>query len=584
MKRREFIKAFGAAAAAWPFAANAQPLSASVGDSRSADLIISGGNILTQNPSEPVVQALAVKGERILAVGAAGDIASLRGPQTRLIDLAGRTVLPGIIDAHAHMEREALKEQRISLAGLRSVGDILNVIRTAVQRAKLGEWIVTMPVGDPPYYFGGPEVLTERRMPSRSELDRVAPDNPVYISGSFNNWGEPPGYSALNSLALRISGITAATVPTCSGVEIVKDASGEPTGLIIETNDRPTVEFDLLKAVPKFTWQQRLDAIRASMKLYNAVGTTSAYEGHGSSPETLALYRALWERGELSVRMSLVVSPTWTNSAQAMRDLRDLLPYASGQGLGDRWLRVSGVFIGQSGEKAFRDASLAALPDTGWSGFVEYANTLSEYRDYVMTAAELGFRVHSIAANNLDKVLAIWAEADERFNIKQKRWVIEHLAIVKPAEAAMIKRLGVHVTTIPSKTFWKRGPRLATQAGNAEFVTPHRTFLNEGIPNAIGTDNVPYSQFFPLWNVTTRQCRNGEVVGPGQRLTVAEALPLFTREGARLSFDDQKGTLRAGMLADFAVLDRDLMSTRLDDIKDIRAQTTVVGGRIVHEA
>jgi predicted amidohydrolase YtcJ len=586
MRRREFIKAVGSAAAVWPFAAGAQPLSTSVGDSRFADLIVSGGAILTQNPSEPVAQAFAVKGERILAVGTASDIASLRGPQTRSIDLAGRTVLPGIVDAHAHMEREGLKGQRLSLAGLRSVGDILNAIRAAAARSKPGEWIVTMPVGDPPYFFGGPEVLAERRMPTRSELDRAAPGNPVYISGSFNNWGEPPGYFALNSLALRINGITAATMPVCPGVEIVKDASGEPTGLIIETNDRPTVELDLLAAVPKFGWQQRLDAIRASMKLYNAVGTTSAYEGHGSAPETLALYRTLWERGELSVRMSLVVSPTWTNSAQAMRDLRDLLPYAGGQGFGDHWLRVSGVFIGQSGEKAVRSASLAALPDTGWSGFVEYANTLSEYRDYVMAAAELGFRVHSIAANNLDKVLAIWAEADQRFDIKQKRWVIEHLAIVKPAEAAMIKRLGVHVTTIPSKTFWKRGPRLASAyAGAADHVTPHRTFLDEGIPNAIGTDNVPYSQFFPLWNVTTRSCRNGEVVGPGQRLTIAEALPLFTREGAKLSFDEnQKGVLRAGMLADFAVLDRDLLSTPPDDIKDIRAQTTVVGGRVVHEA
>ncbi len=280
------------------------------------------------------------------------------------------------------------------------------------------------------------------------------------------------------------------------------------------------------------------------MKLYNAVGTTSAYEGHGSSAETLALYRNLWERGELSVRMSLVVSPTWTNSAQAMRDLRDLLPYARGQGFGDQWLRVSGVFIGLNGNIAVRGAAMAALPDTGWSGFVEHANTWSEYRDYVMAAAELGFRVHTIGSANLDKLLPIWAEADDHFGIKDKRWVLEHVAIVNSADVAMIKRLGVHVTSIPSKTFWKRGPKLAsTYEGAGEFVTPYRTFVNEGIPLAFGTDNVPISQFFPLWNATIRECRNGEVVGPGQRLTLTDALPLVTREMRRSRRNDYRVAL-----------------------------------------
>ncbi len=520
-----------------------------------------------------------------MAVGTADDIAAYRRPQTRSIDLDGRTAIPGIVDAHAHLEREGLKRQRISLEGLRSIGEILNVVRAAAARTPKGEWIVTMPVGDPPYYFGGPMVLAEHRMPTRYELDGAAPDNPVWISGSFNNWGEPPGYTALNSLALQKNGVTAATVPTCPGITIIKDANGEPTGVIVETNDRPMVEFDILPAVPRFSWQQRLDGIRTSMKLYNAVGTTGIYEGHGSSPQTLALYRTLWERGELNVRASLVVSPSWTSSAQAMRDLRDLLPYASGQGFGDHWLRVSGVFIGLGGNTAFRNVSLAAMPDTGWSGFLEYANTLNEYRDYVMAAAELGFRVHTIGSGNLDKVLAVWDEADQRFGIRNQRWVLEHIEIISAAQLELIKKLNVHVTTIPSKALWKRGPKSGAKGeGAGERVTPHRTFVEQGIPIAVGTDNVPYSQFFSLWNVTSRESRTGEIVGPLQRMTVEEALPLLTREGARLSFDEQRrGVLRAGMLADFALLDRDLLSTSLGEIKDVRARTTVVGGRVVHE-
>ena len=181
---------------------------------------------------------------------------ALAGPElASSIPLSGRTVIPGIIDAHAHMEREGLKQLRLSLAGLATVREILDRIAAEAARTPKGQWIVTMPVGEPPYYFGGPDTLAEKRMPDRHELDRAAPDHPVCISGVFGNWGRPPGYTALNTLALRLNGIDRETKPACSGVTIERDASGEPTGIIVEHNNRPTVEFDLLPAVPKF-WRR----------------------------------------------------------------------------------------------------------------------------------------------------------------------------------------------------------------------------------------------------------------------------------------------------------------------------------------
>lgn len=492
-------------------------------------------------------------------------------------------MLPGIIDAHAHMEREGLKAQRLSLAGLYSIDDILKTIKLAASAKRRGDWIVTMPIGDPPYYFGGPNALAEKRMPSRYELDGAAPENPVYIAGSFNNWGEPPGYSALNSLALRLNGITENTKPRCPGVEIYKDESGAPTGVIVETNQRPTVEFDLLRAVPRFGWQQRFDAIQTSMRIYNSVGTTSVYEGHGSSPETIALYQTMRDRGELTVRISLVLSPSWTSLTEAERYLKDLAPFAGGRGLGDEWLRVAGVFIGLFGDRAIRQVALDALPDTGWSGFIEHANTWGEYREYVMLAAKFGFRVHTIASKNIDKVLSIWADADRRFGIRDKRWVLEHISVVEKSDIKLIKELGVYVTTIPSKTLWKRGAELRSiDDGNG--IAPHRTLACERIPVAIGTDNVPYNPFFPLWNAVTREARTRETVGPGERMLVDEALPLITREGAKLSFEEEeKGMLNPGMLADFIVLDRNLRAIPAESIKDTKVDMTFLNGKLVYE-
>lgn len=549
-----------------------------------AELVLSGGRIVTMADLE--AEAIAIHGERIVAVGTTDEIVPLLAPGGTHVDLRGRTVIPGIVDAHAHMEREGLKSIRLSLEGAASIDDVLSIVRAAAATRPRGSWIVTMPVGAPPFYFGGPKTLAEGRMPTRHELDRVAPEHPVYISCPFNNWGEPPGYGSLNSLALHLNGITAASVPRCPGVTIEKDpATGEPTGVVIETNQRPTVEFDLLRAVPRFTYADRVPALRESMRRYNAVGTTSVYEGHGSAPETIAAYRTLWERGEMTVRAALVVSPSWTDVREAGRAMRDWLSAARGRGFGDPWLRISGVFVGLAGDPAIRAAALGALPDTGWSGFVEHANSMSDYRDYVALAAENDLRVHTIATQRVDEVLDIWMDMDERHGIRGKRWVLEHIATITQDQIAKAKVLGAHLTTIPSKAHWKRGYQYREDAAASDELTPHRRLLESGVPIAVGTDNVPYDPFFTLWNVVTRRIRGDEaVVGPGQCVDTAQGLALLTRQGARLSFDeDHKGTLEPGKLADLAVLDRDPFALPTDVLRTVGVDLTIVGGRIVHQ-
>lgn len=546
--------------------------------------VLRNAHVITFDAARPRASALAFRGGRLVAVGG-DEVLDAAGPDADIRDLGGATIIPGINDTHAHMEREGLKRQRPSLAGVRNVADILERVHAAAKATPPGEWVVTMPVGTPPFFFDGPETLEEKRVPDRHELDAVAPDHPVYIQGVFGNWGKPPGYTALNSRALALNGITRDTTPRIAGVEIVKDASGEPTGVIIERNNRPTVEFDILPAVPRFGFQDRLEGVRLSQKLYNAKGTTSIYEGHGSAAETISVYRRLWELGELSVRVGLVVSPSWSDLAEAKRIMRDWLATARGAGLGDEWLRVSGVHIAYGGEAATACCARAHLPDTGWSGFVEQAVTPSDFREAAFLAAEHDLRLHTIVNDKLHEIVPVLEAVNERHPLNGRRWVIEHVGRTNAVELAALARLGVLITTIPTYFLWKGGWRYPKEADGGDWVVPHRHILDAGVPLSIATDNIPYDPFFTLWVVANRQERlSKRVIGAKQRLDAETALGLFTVAGARLTFDETwKGPLKPGFAADLAILSADPTRVRPEDLRQISTLSTIVNGRIVHD-
>lgn len=552
--------------------------------SAAADLVLTGGQVLTMVPGAAPAQAVAVAGEHIVAVGSDADIERWQGPHTRHIALDGRTVLPGLIDAHAHMEREGLKTLRPSLAHARCIADVLAVVRQEAERLPKGQWILTMPVGQPPFYFGGPDTLAEKRMPDRHELDAVAPDHPVYIPGLFGNWGVPPGHSALNSLALQRNHITADTCPDCGGLSIERGADGAPNGVIVETNKRPLVEFSILTQVPAFGFADRLEGLRRSLPIYHAFGTTSVYEGHGSAPETIAVYRALWEEGGLSMRTRLCVSPTWDNAAEAQRAMRDWLAFARGRGTGDPWLAIGGVFIGLGGQPATARAVRRALPNTGWAGFVEWANRIEDFSDYAWLAAEHDLRVHCVVVDRLSEVLDVFDAIDARFPLAGRRWVVEHIGRVQPADIARLRRLGLQVTTIPFYMLWKNGASRLDEAADGDGFLPQRTLLEAGIDVAAGSDNIPVSPFSAVWASVVRQERTtGRILGAGQRLDRLQALQTVTRNGAFLSFEeDRKGTLEAGKWADLAVLDADPLTVTDDALALLQAERTFVAGREVY--
>jgi predicted amidohydrolase YtcJ len=549
-----------------------------------ADVVFRSGTVLVLDQTGSTHEALALRADRILSIGTNAEIDLTIGRRTQVIELNGLTLLPGFNDTHAHMEREGLKRLRLSLASVRSISDITRRIAAASRQVATGEWIVTMPVGDPPFFFGGPESLAEKRMPDRHDLDGAAPHHPVCILGVFGNWGRPPGYTALNTLALKLNGIDSRTAPQCSGVEIVKDSkSGEPTGVIIEHNSRPTVDFDLLPAVPRFSFTERLRGAKQSMQLYNAVGTTSAYEGHGSAPEIISVYRSLWERGEMSVRVALTVSPTWGDVSEAATAMRDFLSYARAQGFGDHWLRISGVHIAYGGDTITAALARADLPNSGWSGFVEQANSKEDFRDYCMLAAEHDLRVHTIVGDQLHEVIPIIERVAERYPLADRRWVVEHVGRARLDDLKTLKKLGLCVTTIPVYHLWKGGDRYLNEPDGGNLIVPHRHLLDLSIPLASATDNIPYDPLFTLWAICTRSERiSGKVIGEKQRLTVQEGIHLLTTAGAWLTFEENcKGPLLPGYLADLTVLSDNPIRTLPENLKDIRCRLTMVGGKIV---
>ena len=210
------------------------------------------------------------------------------------------------------MDREALRNVFPALGRVRSVRDIQDRIAELARAKQPGEWIVTMPIGDPPYYFDVPEILAEKRWPTRQELDAAAPDNPVFIRSIWGYWrGTFPLVSCANTEALRRAGITRDTVSPVDTLKIEKDANGDPTGVFVEREMAPVAELIWFRQAAAFTPADRLRALPQSARAYHAFGTTSVFEGHGAATELLRTYKRADREGTLTMRTALAFSPNW---------------------------------------------------------------------------------------------------------------------------------------------------------------------------------------------------------------------------------------------------------------------------------
>jgi predicted amidohydrolase YtcJ len=552
-----------------------------------ADIVLTNGKIITVDPGFSIAEAIAIAGDRILAVGTAAQVRAHVAPDTRVIDLKGRAVMPGLVDGHAHMDREGLKSVFPSLGTVRSIKDIQDRIAELARTSRPGDWIVTMPIGDPPYYFDMPDLLKEKRWPTRQELDEAAPNNPVLIRSIWGFWRHTlPLVCCTNSLALQRAGISRDTVSPVDTLIIDRDSSGDPTGIFFENELQPIAELCWFRSAPGFTRADRARTLPAAAQAYHAYGTTSTFEEHGAATELVRAYKDAYRAGTLSMRTSLVLSPDWkaAGDVSISRFVQAWAGWLGEPAFGDDYLKMSGIFV-DMGHSAANELRGQSAPYTGWSGF-NYDTGLSrdKLKELLLACAHNDIRAVAIWPNMIE----LFDEVDREIPLKGRRWVLGHISTLSPRDIERVVRMGLVITTHTNRYIFKEGHLLQKRLPperHAE-IAPLRSLVEAGVSVSLATDNVPVSLFWPVWQAVSRMNRytNQQVV-PEQALTREQAIRCATLNGAYLTFDEnKKGSLEAGKLADLVVLSDDPMTVEESKIPEISARMTMIGGRIVYES
>ncbi len=527
-----------------------------------ADVLITNARVWTGDASQPEVQAVAVLGERIVAVGGSVELQAWRGPKTKVLDARGRRLIPGFNDAHLHLMMGGMELDSVELKSAKSAEEFA---RRIGERAKQrpGEWVLGTSWDD--------QGWTPAVLPTRQMIDPRTGDTPVFVS-------RYDGHMALaNSAALRLAGVTKETQAPAGG-EIVRDANGEPTGLL-----KDAAMNLVYKVIPPMTHDQRLRTLKRALAHAAEVGVTSLQD-MGTAPEDLNLYAELAERGELTARIYAVHSILrWEEVAKP--GLR--------RAFGSSYLRTGAL-------KGFADGSLGSTTAYFFEPFTDAPHTrglLSEEmqppaamqeRMLKADAAGLQLCVHAIGDQGISIILDQFAEVARKNGEADRRMRIEHAQHVAPKDFARFGSQQVIASMQPYHAI-DDGRFAERRIGPERIKTTYgfRTFLDNGVRLAFGTD-WPVAPLDPLQSVyaaVTRATLDGKYPGgwvPEQKLTVAETLAAYTAGAAYAEFeDDRKGILAPGRLADLVLLSDDIFAIPPEKIREAKVDMTMVGGRVV---
>lgn len=561
-----------------PFAA---PLAA-----QPPDLIIHHGKIATVDDKFSIVEAMAIRGDRIQAVGSNAEILKLSGPATKLVDLQGQTVIPGLCDSHVHASGAALYEYDHPIPEMDTVADVLKYIGSRAEALPDGDWIVVRQVFI--------TRLRDQRYPTRRELDAVSPKNPVMFSTGPD--------CVCNSLALELSGIDRDfKITDGKAGQIEKDPStGELTGIL-----RSASRFVKSKSNEKSpSLDDRMQRLKQLFTDYNSVGLTSIAD-RSAGDDAVTAYSQLKDRGELSCRVFLSYS---VNGSGSRKDVETGIQKAADHPLhkydNRLWLR---------GIKVFLDGGMltgSAYMRQPWGKSEIYSITDPEYRGLRFIQQEelvhmarfalqrdLQFTAHSVGDAAVHALIEAYAEVNKDLPVRPCRPCITHCNFMSLEAIQQMQKLGI-VADLQPAWLWLDGATLRKQFGDERlaYFQPYKTLVEHGVIVGGGSDHMqrigslrsvnPYNPFLGMWIALARQPRRtDQPLHPEQALSRELALRLYTINNAYLTFEErEKGSLEAGKLADFVVLKTDLLTCPVDEVRNITVRETYVGGERVYKA
>lgn len=524
------------------------------------ELILVNGDILTMDTALPRAQAVAIANGRLLAVGTNAEIRALSRPGTRTVDLGGKVVIPGVIDAHNHPAYAGLRHLREVDCDLRSIGAIQAALRTRAANTPAGEWIVGFKYDD--------TKTAERRFLSRTDLDAVSTTHPILVV-------HRGGHTAyVNSMAFARAGITEST-PDPVGGRFERDASGRLSGRAAES----AAERIEAAAARPYTRADRQAGVADISRRLAAAGITSVTDA-GGAPEDLQAYQDARDAGELRTRI-------YCHLRAAHLDA--MIAAGVRTGLGDEWVKVGAVKCVSDGSISERTARLAEPYIGRPTDFGIMVNSAEVLWPIFEKAHRAGWQIgtHANGEVGIDVVATLYERLQREMPRRDPRFRFEHCTVLTPELIRRIKALGAIPTPFASYVHFHGEKMTEYGAARTERMFPVRWFVDAGIPVAMGSDYPPgpFEPMMALTSMITRTDIRGTTWGANQRVTFDEALKVLTINGAFASFEErQKGSLTEGKWADLVVLGRDPRTVPAIEIVNVPIERTMAGGRWVYES